>query len=67
MSDCTMCGAEVPEERIEMGYTHCICCARANPVLARPQFGVLGVHKSTPIVVSIDSPEWRAHQTFMRR
>jgi hypothetical protein len=64
---CSMCSNDIPEERVEMGYGHCIDCARANPVLSRPQFGVLGVHKSTPIVVSVDSPEWQAHVTFMRR
>ena len=64
---CCMCGDPNHEERVEMGIHHCMACASTNPELARPQFGVLGVHKSTPIVVSVNSPEWLAHQSFMRR
>lgn len=62
-----MCGGPNHPERVDMGFTHCINCATSNPELARPQFGVLGVHKSTPIVVSVNSPEWQAHTSFMRR
>lgn len=61
------CGNHIHPEREAMGYSYCIKCAADRPELSRPEFGVLGVHKSSPIVVSVHSPEWLAHTSFMRR
>jgi hypothetical protein len=67
MTECSMCGGDMPEERLEMGYKHCIACAQANPALSRAEYGVVGQHKGPPLVISINSPEWQANQSYMRR
>lgn len=67
MVTCTACGGENHPERVELGIGWCLQCALDNPVLARPQFGVLGVHKSSPIVVAIDSSDWQRRQSYMVR
>jgi len=67
MSKCCFCKEEFPEERIELGYVWCIKCANDNPKLSRPEFIVLGQHKSTPLVCSLDDPLVTAKVSYMNR
>ncbi len=67
MSKCCFCKSEFPEERLEMGYAWCIKCADANPKLSKPEFLVLGQHKSVALVMAPDDPLVLARVSYMNR
>jgi hypothetical protein len=65
--NCSICSGPIMAERLELGYSHCLSCAEQNPVLSRPEYGVVGQHKGPPLVISINSPEWQSNQSYMRK
>ena len=67
MDECCFCGSLYPQERTELGYEWCMKCAEERPVLARPDFVVLGQHKAQPLVMSREDPLVIAKVSYMNR
>jgi len=62
---CNLCNGDNPVERIELGYEWCKTCAEQNPKLSRCEFVVLGQHKSTPLIMSVNDPLVQAQVSYM--
>jgi len=51
MHSCSVCGVEIPEERVELGFNNCVKHSTAKPRIGFMVFS----HKTAPEIAIVDS------------
>lgn len=64
MATCKYCGDTMNPERAEM-YDYCKKPPCYNQGFTGPQYVVLGMHKSAPVCVSLNTDEVTAKRSYM--
>lgn len=65
--NCKNCNDEVPEERWLAGYSYCMKMECVLDCMEKPRVAIVGVHKSNPQVVRLDSEEITRQESYMVR
>lgn len=67
MHTCKFCNAEIVTERYELGYDYCMALDCVTMGMQVTHVVVVGVHKSNPQVLRVDSVEANRNVSYMVR
>lgn len=65
MTACVYCEADMPEERVDMGFNYCTAPECYKQGFTGPNYVVLGVHKSTPVIMKVTDSLVTANKSYM--